>query len=82
MKVSISIVFGLIILSAVVSAQLPTNNNSSDLEPKDSYNTNQCYKLAMKNLLLATDISDPNQESYIRAADAYLKLDTNGQVCQ
>lgn len=72
-------------LAIMAAGQLPTQEDSSDKEPITpphmAQSSGECYRLAMKNLLLATDTEDPSQEAYIRAANAYLQLEQHGQVC-
>lgn len=81
MRASTWIILGLCLIASV-AAQLPADQaDHNDLEPRPTYTTNECHKAAMKNYLLATDAEDTKQESYIRAAEAYLQLEKHGQPC-
>lgn len=52
-----------------------------NVPPERQYDTGHCYEYEAKMLYAATDINDPMQEQYLKAAQAYHQLDAIGQKC-
>lgn len=67
----------------VAVAQVPTTRETPDYEEPERYagNPSNCLELKVKMLHLATDPSDPQQNGYLTAANAYQQLYEEGQQC-
>jgi len=68
------------LLSALVVAQ-DSKDSTVDVPAERQYDSGHCYEYQMKMLYAATNVNDPLQESYLRAAQAYRELDAAGQRC-
>lgn len=66
-----------VIISAVTASEGP----DAPVTKPPQYAQSNCYEYQVKMLNAATVVGDPDQDSYLKAAQAYQRLDELGQAC-
>lgn len=71
-----------LLFAITATGQLSANDaNTIKIPPERQYDTGFCFQKQVSMLYNATNVNDPLQESYLKAAEAYKLLDESGQKC-
>lgn len=74
------IALGITLIGVAAAQDFDPDNPDVVQDPKADSNYH-CEELRVKMLYAATVVGDPDQESYLRAAQAYQLLQEAGQKC-
>jgi hypothetical protein len=77
---TIGLIAGMLVVGA--SAAIAAGDEKAYVRPVErQWDGGECHALMVQNLYRATDPTDPLQDGYLKAAQAYEKLSEDGQTC-